>query len=379
MNKTVDEIYKEVNALTRKVLCTEEPEVKEMSLAYNRDISDEARALHKDLIIIDTCTFNLEGDSWHLDEGGLTAIGSTVPKVKDRAGEAMCNIVDYYQAVEDGSRLMHAFKADDIVTAKKLGKVACIIGSQNGDFMNHADIPAAVDFFESIGMRIMQIAYNHRSFAADGCYSPSNAGLSAEGRVLVEAMEDCGMTVDLSHIGWQSAADAIDMASKPLIFSHSNPYALFRHQRNIPDALATAIADKGGVIGACAFRSILWDGEHFPTINEFLRCVRYWIDLVGVEHVGIGLDSNTQQGAYLRRDQAYSAKIVRMQGGTNSMQYRSYMAGRGYLGCFTDGIESLANFPNIVDKMLKFGFSEYEIRKVCGENWLRVFRDTWKN
>lgn len=357
--------------------CEDREEVEALSKSYNEGISPEAARIHKESVIIDTCTFNLEGYGWHIRESGVTAINCTVPGVKDTAGDAFRKIADYYEVIADDDRFLLVLKPDDIVKAKQEGKVGVIIGAQSCEFTLHHDFNAAVQVFAKLGLRVMQIAYNHRSFAADGCYTGTNAGINKDGVALIRAMEKNGVTVDLSHVGERSTLEAMDIATKPMIFSHANPKGMFNHPRNITDEQAKKCAALGGVVGVSTYPITLWDGEHFPTVETFVDCVAYYADLLGPEHVGIGIDSNATAGAYEHREILYFTKLLKDSENKNSLAYKSYMAGRGVKSNFPEGIESLANFPNIIDKLLKRGFSEADVKKIIGENWLRVFRATW--
>lgn len=287
--------------------------------------------------------------------------------------------MDYVSVIDNTPQLTLILKADDFSKAKKEGKTGIIIGSQSSQFLHHNDIESAVEVFARMGLRVSTLAYNWRTFSADGCYSGSNGGLANDGKILIKAMERYGVTVDLSHVGERSTLEAMDVCVKPPIFSHSNPLALNNHPRNITDEQAKKCAALGGVIGVTSFPVTLWEpGKPFPTIENFIDCIAYYADLVGVDHVGLGIDSNANAGAYERR------KVVMLSHTTNSMQgqqslgFISNEAGRGILAAFPDGIESLANIVNIVDHLLKRGFSEAEIKKIIGENWLRVFRATWQ-
>ena len=373
-NKDISaELFKTV----KQFYCEDREEVQEISRSYNRDVTEQAKRVHSEAVIIDTCTFNLEDYGWHLQESGVTAINCTVPGVKDTAGDAFRKIADYYEVIADNEKFLLVLKADDILKAKAENKIGVIIGAQSCEFTLHHDLAASVEVFAKMGLRVMQIAYNHRSFAADGCYTGTNAGINKDGVALIKAMERAGVTVDLSHVGERSTLEAMDQAAKPMIFSHANPKGMFNHPRNIPDEQAKQCASIGGVVGVSAYPITLWDGEHFPTIETFVDCIAYYADLVGVDHVGVGIDSNATAGAYEHREILYFSKLLKNGGNKNSLDYKSYEAGRGVKGCFLDGLESLANFVNITDKLLKRGFTEAETKKILGENWLRVFRATW--
>ena len=378
MEKSIERKFQEVHEWSMKYYCEDTPEAKALSLGYNAAVSDEARRIHRDSIVIDTCSFSLDGYDWHLEQAGLTGLNCTVIGTKDSAGESIRNIIDYVSAIDNTPELMLILKPDDLLTAKREGKTGIIIGSQSSQFLHHNDIESAVEVFARLGLRVSTLAYNWRTFSADGCYSGSNGGLANDGKILIKAMEKYGVTVDLSHVGERSTMEAMDVCTKPPIFSHSNPLALKNQPRNITDEQAKKCAALGGVIGVTSFPVTLWEpGKPFPTIDNFIDCIAYYADLVGIDHVGFGIDSNANAGAYERR------KVVMLSHTTNSMQgqqslgFVSNEAGRGILAAFPEGLESLANIVNIVDHLLKRGFSETDIKKVIGENWLRVFRATW--
>ncbi|MPN50613.1 hypothetical protein SDC9_198244 [bioreactor metagenome] len=98
--------------------------------------------------------------------------------------------------------------------------------------------------------------------------------------------------------------------------------------------------------------------------------------MVGIDHVGIGIDSNAQPGAYNRQDMRH---LMELNAPNREVYLKAAEAGLGKACAYPQGLFSLANNVNIVDAMLKRGFGEEEIKKVMGENWLRVFAKTWRN
>jgi len=375
---TEDQKWELIEQMEEKCRSEDLEEFKEMTLALNKNVSDEARRIHKESIVIDACTFNVIKYGWRLEAAGCTALNCTVPGINDDAGGAFKSIWDYYQVINSDNRFRLILKPDDILEAKKNGQTGLIIGAQNNDFVRHHDMRSSLQAFHTLGLRVMQIAYNHRTFAADGCFSPANAGLSDTGIELIRLMEEFGITVDLSHVGWRSAEESLEMAQKPQIYSHSNPYALFQHPRNITDDQAKKCAATGGCIGVSAYPVTLYNGDKFPSIDEYVDCIEYYCNLVGVDHVGIGMDTTATEGAYPRWEIAYFNKVVRRTVGEDAVTYKSLANNRGYLAYKLEGLICLANFVKLIDHMLKRGFREPDIKKILGENWLRVFRDTWK-
>lgn len=130
MNLTEQEKYIRVNDISRRFMCVADPEIKKLSLSYNAAVSDEARALQKEAIIVDGLTDNLEDYNWHLEESGASALNLTVPGTKDAAGNAMRTIIDYFSVINDFSdKLMHVRTVDDIYKAKAEGQGGCDLWS----------------------------------------------------------------------------------------------------------------------------------------------------------------------------------------------------------------------------------------------------------
>ena len=374
MKMTYDEyIQREVQTISNRYNYEDTPELRALGYAYNSDISEEARSVHRESLCIDTCTYGLEDYGWDLREGGMTALNCTVPETRNGPEEALRWICDYHYICElRVKELMLILEADDILRAKAEGKCGAIIGAQSCEFSQHDDLEASMQVLHRAGLRVMQIGYNHRTFAADGCATGSNSGLTREGKILVRAMQKVGITVDLSHAGEKSTLEAMDLCELPPIFSHSNPKALYNVPRNITDQQAKRCAELGGVVGVCSFPALLWaGGNHFPTIDDFIRCVVHFVDLVGVDHVGVSTDTIATAGRFPgRTNTAHS--------GPGTVRYASYLAGRGFKGMICDGIESMANYPNIAHHLLLHGFHREEVKKILGGNFYRVFKETWK-
>ncbi len=375
--EAIEKVRQQILDAGRRFYCEDSPAIKEKALEFNRAISPEARALHQESVVIDTCCFFLEDYNWHLEESGATALNCTVPGVMDGRGDAVKKIVDYHQSIRSSPKLTLVENTTDIIDAKKEGKTGIIIGAQSCEFIFHPDLYASTEVFARMGLRIMQIGYSHRTFAADGCSTGDEAGLTSHGKVLIDAMNRAGIVVDLSHVGARSTLEAMDCCEKPPIFSHSNPIALFPHPRNITDEQIRKVAERGGVVGACAFPPIHWDQtDRRPGLETFLDSISYFADLVGVDHIGIGLDSNAQPGAYDRRELLSMGQGQAAVGGPNYYLH-FHLKGMTEESFYSEGIVNLANLPNITDGLLKRGFSRDEARKILGLNYLRVFEQWW--
>jgi membrane dipeptidase len=213
-----------------------------------------------------------------------------------------------------------------------------------------------VQTFHELGIRWMAIAYNRNNAAGGGCMD-ADPGLSDVGRAIIDEMERVGMVLCLSHSGKRTVADAIEYARNPSIFSHSNPHGDTPHVRNVSDDLIKACASKGGVIGLSGIGLFL--GGQDDLVTHYLRQLRYLIDLVGPQHVGLGLDY-----VFNRSELAENVRL-------NPERYPP--DARNALAMI--GPEAL---HEIVDALAGDNLTDAQIAGILGENWLRVAANVWR-
>jgi membrane dipeptidase len=258
--------------------------------------------------------------------------------------------------------------AGDIIRAKETGKVAGLIGAQRADFL--AGPPPNLDLLDvycKLGLRVLQPTYNVRNIFADGCGERSNAGLSRLGMDLVDRMNRLKILYDCSHLGVKDTLDGCEHSEFP-VATHSNARAVCDNVRNRTDDEIHAIAEKGGVLGIVAFPSFVkWtdmDRGKRPNLDDLVDHVVYISDLVGADHVGIGLD--LIEGWTLERHQGLKRRPDIWGNPTPRGTYD-----------YPLGLDSIEKLPNLARGLVARGFSDREIRGVLGENWLRIFKKTW--
>lgn len=215
---------------------------------------------------------------------------------------------------------------------------------------------ALVETFRRLGVHQALLAYNKRNHVADGCHEVTDSGLSGFGRELIAEMQRVGMLVDLSHTGNRSAAEAFSIAKGPMVYSHANAHAVFAHDRNIPDELAQACVETGGMIGVNGVGMFL--GEGTDLTGAMFRHLDHWVTLLGTDKVGIGLDAVTDIGATI-------AAMARMASQWPADQ--GYQAGELHVCDPSDLIP-------LTGRMLDAGYSEADCRGVLGGNWNRLFQ-----
>ena len=240
----------------------------------------------------------------------------------------------------------------DVENCKRSGKLGITFDIE-GMCPVEDDLSLVQTFYE-LGVRWMLIAYNRNNRAGGGCLD-TDCGLTATGRAIIDEMERVGMVLCLSHTGAKTAAEALAYSRNPVIFSHSNAYRVHAHPRNISDDLMRACAAKGGVIGINGIGSFLGTGENL--IEQFLGHLHYAVDLVGAEHVGLGLDCVFDQTE--ADDDPNRNPSLYPPGLDNRM------------------LEPEA-FGAIIEALGRSGLSDAQIRAIIGGNWLRIAAQVWE-
>ncbi len=250
-------------------------------------------------------------------------------------------------------------KVADIRSAHAAGKIAVNLHFQGSNPI--AGDLSLVEVYRRLGIGHMLLAYNYRNLTGDGCHEPNDAGLSVFGKELIAEMNRVKMIVDLAHTGIRTSLEAVEASTQPVIVSHSNSRAVWDHQRNIPDELAKAVAATGGVIGVNGVGLFLSGARSDASAEAIARHVNHYAELVGPEHVGMGLDSVYDLKFYI---EGFARK--------NMDRYRT--------GGYFKGTPQFAGvnvIPRLAALLLASGWSVADVRGFLGENWLRILERIW--
>jgi membrane dipeptidase len=330
----------------------------------------EIPAIYQDSIIVDACNvMALTNENFVKSrDTGLTAIQYTgarpahdlLPALKDLA-----NVRDTIDSTADLVSL--ALSADDIREAKVAGRFAIILALQNPKPIG--DDLSLLRVFADIGVKVIQLTYNTQNYIGTGCVEPDQ-GLTRFGRKVVSEMNRLGILIDVGHCGPKTSLDAIECSERPVISSHSNPKAICNSCRNKSDEVIEQLAKSGGVMGIASWSPLTYRGnDRRPTIEDMLDCFDYAIKVAGVDHIGLG--SDMCEGLFT------SEEVWEAKHGHQGL----YPEVTGVLGnwyCFdtwyAEGVESVAQLPSVAQGLLDRGHSEATVRKIIGENYLRVFK-----
>jgi len=360
-------------------------EYKEDVLKLSKEEEERARVLHQESIVFDLHTHpwvwpeNIElieewqricrypmgfegikasGLTGYFDGfGTLARISTYLPWVFE--DHVMDIGMRFAQIGHHRDKMVRAFNAEDVATAKKEGKCAIFVGFENAAVIeNRLD---RLDLLYGLGLRMCGLTYNDRNLIGDGCGERTDTGLSNFGLDVVARMNNLNMIIDLSHSGYKTSMEAIEVSKDPVTFSHNGAKALNPESGKMrKDEEIKAMAEKGGIIGIETVPNVLSTKER-QGINDVLDHVDYCVKLVGADHVGIGCDISFGDHVGLHR-----YDITHAVG--RALLLKSGLGVGGLRAKYMEGIENPSEWPNITRGLVLRGYSDQEIKKIIGAN-----------
>lgn len=330
-------------------------------------IEKKVSGIHKEAVIIDSllaCSYAPENRDYleEMRQAGVTAVHTSI--VGDESANfynVFERIASWYQGLEKYSDIIMLVKTSkDIEIARKLNKIGIILGFQttrpienNVDFLN---------IFHRLGIRVIQLTYQRKNWVGNGCGERTDSGLSRFGIEAIKRMNELGILIDVSHSGDKTTMEAIEFSEKPIACTHSNPRALCDVVRNKTDEQLKALADKGGVIGLNVFSTFVKrDGS--ATLDDFLDMIDYVVNLVGIDHVGLGLDF----APFMTRQFLAKWKTENPEIGEGVEYDRKY----------PKGVDSILFLPELTKGLVRRGYSEEKIKKILGGNSFNLLKEVW--
>ena len=364
-----------------------------------------ALAIHRRAIVIDTHNdvttpmtnnyFDLSGEPpvpyrtniARMKQGGLTAEFFSLyvrPWYVEHGGSTRrtLDMIDaVYRAVERHPRdLMLATSVADIRRAKRLNKVAALMGIEGGHTIEDS-LPTLREFYR-LGVRYMTLTWNNTTNWADaGRGEKKHGGLNDFGREVVREMNRLGMLVDVSHVSDDTMSDALDVSKAPVIASHSSARALSNVSRNIPDDLLKRIAKNGGVV-CVNFYSVFVDAKTVgPQSDDRDKRLKAQQDAIDAKYKD---DPERRAEESDKLEQANPLPPLPISKLIDHIDHIVKVAGIDHVGIGADfdgandmpeGAKDVSMLPNITYELLKRGYSEQDIRKILGGNFLRAFAE----
>ncbi len=284
-------------------------------------------------------------DLHKMNEGHLDAtIMVAYLEQRERTNEALlAATAKADQILNDIEAMVHAncsyvdiaYTPSDLFRLKKERKKAIMLGIENG-YAVGKDL-SNVERFRRRGVVYMTLCHNGDNDICDSARgSGEHNGVSVFGREVIKEMNRTGMMVDLSHASEKSFYDALELSETPIVCSHSSCRALCDHPRNLTDEQMKALAHRGGVVQVCLYSGFLCTGEP-ATILDAVNHLNHMVNVMGIEHVGIGTD---------------------------------FDGDGGICGC-----ASASELINFTRRLLFERYSEADIQKIWGGNFLRVMEE----
>ncbi len=374
-----------------------------LSPAFSGDeISEHAHQLHFSSIVLDThddttqrffakdYDLGARNPEGHVDiprmrEGGMNAIFFSIwIDGRIMGPPAVQKALDQIDAVRENVKkhsndMMLAVTADDVRRAHAQGKIAALMGVEGGHMIGN-DI-RMVRIFADLGVRYMTLSHFYNDEWADSSTDkPAHNGLTDFGKEIVREMNRQGMMVDISHVSDKTFYDALEVSKAPLIASHSSCRALCDHVRDMSDDMIKALAAKGGVIQINYERSFIDQAYKDAYERETGGAVAHLSEVTkncNNDEACISREMATMQKKLIAEGKLPQVSWERI---IDHIDHAVKLVGADHVGLGSDfdgadmpaGMEDCSKLPKITQALLNKGYSDSDIRKILGENTLRV-------
>ncbi len=273
-----------------------------------------------------------------------------------------------------------ALNADDVYRIKKTGKRAVYIGVENGYPIGN-NIDNIKEFYD-LGARYITLCHTKNNDICDSSTDkkgPEFNGLSEFGEEVVKEMNRLGMIIDVSHISDSAYYDILKRTNVPIIASHSSIRAICDNPRNFDDNMLYALKDNGGVIQICILSDYIKTPAPYPERDSAFQAIRikynHFDDLTEEQYHEAVIE-------WRETDRKFPKELATVSDVVDHIDYVVKTIGIDYVGIGTDfdgggGVEGCidaSEMKNITVELLKRGYNKEEIKKIWGENFLRVFR-----
>lgn len=230
-------------------------------------------------------------------------------------------------------KVAFARSAEEVAANKARGLISILLGLENASPIGH-DI-AVLEDLAAKGVRYVTLTHSEDNQICDSCTGKGKwGGLSPFGREFVKEMNRLGVLVDVAHCADSTIREVLEVSEKPVVYTHGCCRALHGHPRNLSDELLKGIASRGGVVGMSIYPDFLSSVKD-PGVGKVVDHIEHAIDVCGIDHVGLGTDYD-------------------------GIDYTA------------SGLEDISKFRRILDVLHGRGYTQKEVDKVAGENFLNL-------
>jgi membrane dipeptidase len=351
-------------------------------LTANRGFHPIIESVDQPPVFIDTCVqVWRDADFANVHRHGVTAIAMTAWTPHVSFEKALEGLMYAHLLARQHPNMLVVNRAEDILRARHENKLALIMASQDGTFVG--DKLHRIEAFYRLGLRILIPAYNATNSLGAGCLDRVDSGLTRFGELVVDECNRVGLLLDCTHTGKRTSLEILDRSSQPVVFTHSNVKALAENPRNIDDEQIKACIAKRGVIGLSPWgpMALKTNSQHRPTLDEYFEHMDHIANLAGsTDNIGIGTDFCF--GSYPAHpidpwgDPVVATERTTVRGAYNrvpGMTLRLTSPER-----YAEGFSSYHEVTNLIDMLRQRKYTEKDVQKILGENYLRVFEQVWK-
>jgi len=270
-------------------------------------------------------------------------------------------------------RLVLALTADDIVRAKKSGRIASLLGMEGGHVIENS--LGALRSYYDLGARYLTLTHNVTLDWADAALDEQrHGGLTPFGREVIREMNRLGMLVDLAHVSPAVMSQVLDLSEAPVIFSHSSARALTNHLRNVPDSILARLPQNGGVDMVTFVESFVSEEVRLASVAKDSA-----FDLIRSETTD-SAERRARMQAYREAHPMPRATLAQV---ADHIEHVRDVAGIDHVGIGSDfdgidrgpvGLEDVSKFPDLFAELIRRGWSDADLKKLAGENILRALR-----
>ncbi|MDH3890905.1 MAG: dipeptidase [candidate division Zixibacteria bacterium] len=336
---------------------------------------------------------SLRGDEGHMDiprlqEGGVDlqvfACWINTDTERDSCRPKIDLLIDTLEAAADRHSEAMAIcrTAGDAESAIASGKIAAVLGIENGVAIA-GDLDNIKHYYER-GVRYMTLTHTASSewVTSSADTAPAFDGLTDFGRDVVRTMNELGMIVDISHASVEAVEQVLKVATAPLIASHSGVHAIYEHDRNLTDEQIKAVAANGGVIGVIFYNGYI--STEFADLADSLWGL-HRAEFDSLKALYADNDSLYRVARKPLRDSIYAQLEGIVDVGTvvDHIDYIVKLVGPDYVGLGSDydgvpsmpsGLDDCSMMPNLTKELIVRGYSDEDIGKILGGNFMRVFK-----
>ncbi len=246
------------------------------------------------------------------------------------------NILEQFEKYKDNKEIINILNKDDLYRVINEKKVGIILTLENGSAIS-GNIQNIEKLYEK-GIRVMSITWNEDNDLGCGALTKNDKGLTEFGEEYIKKLEEKNIIIDVSHSSEKTFWDITKCTNNTIVATHSCVYSICNHPRNLKDNQIIEIANRNGIIGIC-FASHFLNKSGISNSSDIIKHIKYIKDLVGIDYVGLGSDFDGVDFSKMPLD-----------------------------------IKGIKDIDKLEKNMKIEGFTEEEINKVMGENWLRVLK-----